>query len=104
MNYTRHQGNSITLERPSSQNYPLTSYGFPGKRMLVVINPRVEDAQMLVAGVQSGAEVLILDPSQDGVEQITEALKERSEVSSLHLVCHGSPGCLHLGSTALLSL
>ncbi|MGK7901939.1 MAG: DUF4347 domain-containing protein, partial [Hormoscilla sp.] len=40
---------------------------------LVVIDPRVEEYQMLATGVRPGVKVLILDDNSDGVEQITHA-------------------------------
>ncbi|NES24777.1 MAG: DUF4347 domain-containing protein, partial [Symploca sp. SIO3E6] len=69
--------------------------------MLVVIDPRVEAYQMLAEGVHQGANVLILDPSQDGIEQITQTLARYPASTSLHIVCHGAPGTLHLGDTFL---
>ncbi|NER20064.1 MAG: DUF4347 domain-containing protein [Symploca sp. SIO1C2] len=69
--------------------------------MLVVIDPRVEAYQMLAEGVHQGANVLILDPSQDGIEQITQTLAGYPTSTSLHIVCHGAPGTLHLGDTFL---
>ncbi|MDJ0569073.1 MAG: FG-GAP-like repeat-containing protein [Pleurocapsa sp. MO_192.B19] len=71
-------------------------------RMLVAIDPRVKEYGMLAAGVRSDTQLLILDPNLDGVAQITEALA-RDNYASLHIVCHGAPGCLYLGKT-LLSL
>ena len=70
--------------------------------MLVVIDPAVEAPYQLAGGVQDGAEVLLLDPHQDSIAQITTALTAGS-YHSLHLVSHGSPGCLHLGNTDLSS-
>jgi hypothetical protein len=52
-------------------------------------------------GVVSGTEVVILDPTRDGVERITQVLASRTDVEAVHLVSHGSPGCLYLGSTQL---
>ncbi|NEP58091.1 MAG: DUF4347 domain-containing protein, partial [Symploca sp. SIO2G7] len=72
-----------------------------GAGMLVVIDPRVEAYQMLAEGVHEGANVLILDPNQDGIEQITQTLASYPTSTSLHIVCHGAPGNLHLGDTFL---
>jgi Ca2+-binding RTX toxin-like protein len=69
--------------------------------MLVIIDPSVEDPQRLAAGVQPGAEVLLLDPRRDGVEQIAQALKESTNPTSLHLIAHGFPGGMKLGATRL---
>jgi Ca2+-binding RTX toxin-like protein len=67
---------------------------------LVLIDTSVENYQSLVEGVIPGVEVIILDPTQDGIEQITAAVI-RHGATALHLVSHGSPGCLYLGSTQL---
>ncbi|NEP13050.1 MAG: DUF4347 domain-containing protein [Symploca sp. SIO2C1] len=72
-----------------------------GAGMLVVIDPRVDAYQMLAEGVHKGANVLILDPRQDGIEQITQALAGDSTSTNLHIICHGAPGTLHLGKTFL---
>ncbi|MGQ4647487.1 DUF4347 domain-containing protein [Lyngbya aestuarii] len=66
--------------------------------MLVVIDPRVDNYQMLAAGVLPGAKVLVLDTKRDGIEQITEELANHP-LATLHIVCHGSPGALLLGNT-----
>lgn len=81
---------SLKLDRPLS----------PGEGMLVAIAPDVEALPMLEAGVLPGAKVLILDSERDGIAQITEAIGQ-SQISSLHLVCHGGPGSLSLGGTTL---
>jgi Ca2+-binding RTX toxin-like protein len=68
---------------------------------LVFIDSAVEDAESLAAGTQPGTQAIILAPTQDGVEQISEVLAERTGISSLHIVSHGSPGSLQLGSARL---
>ncbi len=68
---------------------------------LVVIDPTVQNYQQLVAGVQSGSEVLILDPAKDAIDQITQALLGQSGISSIHLVSHGESGAIQLGETWL---
>jgi hypothetical protein len=69
---------------------------------LVVIDAQVDDYEVLLNGVVDGASTLLLDPRRDGVEQITEALAaSATPISSLHIVSHGSPGTLYLGSTQL---
>ncbi|HIK14652.1 MAG TPA: DUF4347 domain-containing protein [Leptolyngbyaceae cyanobacterium M33_DOE_097] len=69
---------------------------------LVVIDTAVEDYPFLVDGVVQGATVLVLDRDRDGIEQTSQAILDLGcNVTSLHLVAHGSPGCLHLGNTEL---
>ncbi len=69
-------------------------------KRLVVIDAGLDSVQTLVTGVRPGAEVLLLDPQQDGLEQITAALAE-SPFSSLHIVSHGAPATLRLGNSEL---
>ncbi len=72
----------------------------PGNGMLVAIDARVQASQMLAAGALKGAQVILIDSRTDAVELLTTALT-KSPVTSLHVVCHGEPGCLHLGKTPL---
>ena len=41
---------------------------------LVFLDSNVEDYQTLISGVSPNAEVIILDETLDGIEQITERL------------------------------
>ena len=70
---------------------------------LVFIDMAVEDYSDLVNGVLDNAQVFVLDSTQDGVEQITEILArcDRPNLTNIHIVCHGAPGCLQLGNTHL---
>lgn len=74
---------------------PLTS------GVLVFIDPTVEDYLSLIAGVISNTEVILLDPNQDGVAQITAVLAGRSGIHSIHIVSHGSSGAIRLGNSQL---
>ena len=69
---------------------------------LVVIDPAVEAPESLARGVQPDTEVLLLNSQKDSIAQITNALAV-GNYRTLHLVSHGSPGCIHLGSTTLTS-
>ena len=64
---------------------------------IVFIDSMVDDYEMLMAGVKPGLEVVMLDDSQDGIVQITQSLKGRSGLSSLHIVAHGDAGELWVG-------
>ncbi|MEM8831313.1 MAG: DUF4347 domain-containing protein [Cyanobacteria bacterium P01_G01_bin.19] len=70
-------------------------------RPLVIIDSHVSQLLSLVRDIQYRANLVILDPQQDGIEQITQALKKYSKLSSLHLITHGSPGCVYLGNSKL---
>ncbi|MFN6440948.1 MAG: DUF4347 domain-containing protein [Nostoc sp. DedSLP01] len=68
---------------------------------IIFIDLSVKDYEVLLNYLVSKIEVIVLDPSQDGVEQITQTLLQRPKVESVHIVSHGSPGCLYLGNTQL---
>ena len=71
---------------------------------LVFIDAGVMDAATLIAGIDPRAEVIQLDASRDGVDQILEVLSQRNDVSAIHLVAHGVSGQLQLGSAVRLPL
>jgi Ca2+-binding RTX toxin-like protein len=68
---------------------------------IVFIDAAVDDRQTLIDSVAPGTVVVTLEPTRNGVEQITETLAHLDSVASLHIVSHGEPGCLLLGSTEL---
>src|SRR4028118_2228206 len=70
---------------------------------LVFIDSNVEDYQSLISGVSPNAEVIILDETLDGIEQITERLAIEENIEAIHIISHGSPGSVHLGANTLNS-
>ncbi|MGB3650700.1 MAG: DUF4347 domain-containing protein [Rivularia sp. (in: cyanobacteria)] len=66
---------------------------------IVFIDRGVYDYQSLVKGVKPGIAVVLLDSQRDGIEQITEVLAQN--FTKIHIVSHGSPGCLYLGNSEL---
>ncbi|MGL5875996.1 MAG: DUF4347 domain-containing protein, partial [Xenococcaceae cyanobacterium] len=68
---------------------------------LVVIDSGVKDYQFLADGVIAGVSVIILDDRENGIEQITKALANYKNISTIHLISHGAPGCLYLGNSQL---
>jgi hypothetical protein len=72
-----------------------------GTGMLVIIDKGLADYPVLVDSVHTGATVVLLEPSQDGIVQITQALQLHPNSTSLHLVSRGNSGCICLGNTLL---
>src|SRR4028119_885311 len=70
---------------------------------LVFIDSNVEDYQSLISGVSPNAEVIILDETLDGIEQITERLAIEQNIEAIHIISHGSPGAVQLGANTLNS-
>lgn len=69
---------------------------------LAIIDGAVGDLDTLLAGIdRSTTDVLILDPTQDGIAQISTALNGRSGLRAIDLISHGDSGSLQLGSSTL---
>jgi Ca2+-binding RTX toxin-like protein len=70
-------------------------------KSIVFIDAAVNDRQTLINSVAPGTVVVTLEPTRNGVEQITETLAHLDSIESLHIVSHGEPGSLLLGSGEL---
>ena len=70
-------------------------------QQIVFIDSQVTDYQLLAKGVTAGTEVVILKSDRSGISQIAEILRQKNNYASIHIVSHGSPGCLYLGNTQL---
>lgn len=68
---------------------------------LVFIDVSVDHDQILSSGVIQSAKAVILNSNRDGIEQITQVLAQYNSIATIHIVSHGSPGCLYLGNTQL---
>ncbi|MEB3294495.1 MAG: DUF4347 domain-containing protein, partial [Synechococcales bacterium] len=66
---------------------------------LLFVDTRVSDYQSLIAGVQAGTEVHLLNPLEDAIAQITNTLLGREGIESLQILSHGAEGGLLLGNT-----
>jgi hypothetical protein len=71
------------------------------RREMVFVDRRVPDYGKVLAAIRPGAEVVLLDPDEDGLAQIAAVVRRRSNLSAIHLISHGRPGALHLGSSEL---
>ena len=68
---------------------------------LVFIDSAVFNPQMLSAAASPHSEIVMLDSARDGIAQISEKLAHHDNVSSIHVVSHGQPGSLNIGTTQL---
>ena len=71
------------------------------RREIVFVDNQVKDYQQLVAQVRPGAEVIVLDKTRDGLQQIADALRGRSGIDAIHIIGHGAEGSMRLGSVEL---
>ncbi|MBV5297487.1 MAG: DUF4347 domain-containing protein [Rhodoferax sp.] len=65
------------------------------------VNSDLADLDTLLAGVPQGAQVVLLDPAQDGLTQMLAALQGRTGLDAIHIIGHGSSGLIDLGNTSV---
>ena len=68
---------------------------------IVFVDPTVPNYREVIAGIGSTVDVVVLDATRDGMEQIAESLAGRSDIDAIHLISHGSSGELQLGTGTL---
>ncbi|MGB3514048.1 MAG: DUF4347 domain-containing protein [Microcoleaceae cyanobacterium] len=77
----------------------------PQSTSLVFIDAHLNNYQFLATGVINDVEVIILDQTKNGIEQITKTLQTKTinqnKIDAIHIFSHGSPGNLQLGNTFL---
>src|SRR4028118_1042712 len=69
-------------------------------KAIAFIDAAVPDSQTLIDGIIPETEVIKLETNRNGLEQIAEALQGR-KFSVIHIIAHGKPGCLQVGSVEL---
>lgn len=68
---------------------------------ILFIDSRVANIDGLLAQIDPGYEVVLLNGEEAGLNQIANALQGRTGIEALHVLSHGGPGYLSLGSGAL---
>ncbi|MFO1006751.1 MAG: Ig-like domain-containing protein [Planctomycetaceae bacterium] len=95
--------------QPSESQSTQTSTQQQVSHELIIIDPRVADADQLLSDLIAGQpnrsfEVRYLNQTEDGVEQITRLLESSTATyDAVHVFSHGQPGQIELGSTRLSS-
>ena len=68
---------------------------------ILFIENNVRDYQQLGASASASLEVVVLNAQEDGLRQMADALVGRRDVAAVHLISHGAPGVVDLGSLML---
>ncbi len=68
---------------------------------ILFIDAAVTDAEPLLQGLSDRTRVVFLDRDRDGVSQISQTLADEKNLSAIHILSHGGPGRLQLGSGSL---
>lgn len=69
---------------------------------IVFVDPSLSDHSTLLSGINAD-HVVILDPQQNGIEQVSETLRQFQGLEEVHILSHGSAGSISLGNTVLNS-
>jgi large repetitive protein len=68
---------------------------------IVFLDSRVEQKESLISSFSADTEYYLLYDEFDGIAQIADVLAAKSDYSSIHIISHGSPGSITIGSTLL---
>ena len=78
------------------------------RRELVFVNDDVDAYEILINGIRESdtdrtVEIVVIDADRDGIQQVSDILAERSDLSAVHVIAHGSEGRINLGNSWLNS-
>ncbi|MQG95527.1 DUF4347 domain-containing protein [Pseudomonas sp. MN1F] len=73
------------------------------RQEVVFVDGQVGNVQQLLAGLSSNAEIVVLDPTKDGLQQMADYLQGRQGIDAVHLLSHGADGTVQVGNTWLAS-
>ena len=65
------------------------------------IDTSIDDYQTLLEGLPDTIEVVLIDSSQDGIQQIADWAATHSGYDAIHILSHGSDGQVQLGTASL---
>lgn len=71
------------------------------RKEVAFIDTSVTDYQTLVNGIKPGVEVVLLDGSKDGLQQIAGWAATHSGYDAIHILSHGSEDTLYLGTNTI---
>ena len=70
---------------------------------ILFVDPAVKHDFRPKNAESSDVEVNVLDARRDGIQQITECLSSRINISAIHVLSHGAPGQVYIGTSVLNS-
>ncbi|MEZ2228224.1 MAG: DUF4347 domain-containing protein [Microcoleus sp.] len=70
---------------------------------IAILDPTVPESDRIADGIKPDTATYILENKTDAIEQITTFLAQHQGIESLHIITHGSPGKIYLGTTELNS-
>ena len=71
------------------------------RHQLLFVDSKVKDYQNLTETTNSDTEVIVLKGDRDGIDQISETLKQRKNIAAVHILSHGAAASVQIGATEL---
>ncbi|NET26454.1 DUF4347 domain-containing protein [Okeania sp. SIO1I7] len=68
---------------------------------VLFIDSKVENYNYLISQVDPQTKTVILQPNQNGIDQISQSLAKCLDVGTIHIISHGETGTLYLGNSIL---
>ena len=85
---------SATIPQPAnSEQTPTTEIAF--------IDMRLPNAADLAAEMRDGVLVVMIDPAQNGLDQISQTLNQHDNIDAVHILSHGDDNGFKIGSTLI---
>ncbi|MGB7343178.1 MAG: DUF4347 domain-containing protein [Pirellulaceae bacterium] len=69
-----------------------------GAKHLVFVDPQTPELTQLILQVDSSHEIVLLNDTNSGLDQISRVLQSRSGIQSIHIVGHGNAGQIVIGN------
>ncbi len=79
---------------------PFSGNNLGSPQTITFVDPNISDAVQVMTSLRSDVNIL-LDPTRDGIAQITDTLKHYQGLSGISIVSHGNVGELLLGNSSL---
>ncbi|MGL5063054.1 MAG: DUF4347 domain-containing protein, partial [Microcoleus sp.] len=70
-------------------------------QQIIFVDSAVQNYQYLIQVADAATKTVILDNKSSGIAQITAALTTESNIAAIHIISHGSPGNIELGTESL---
>ncbi|MFD2641623.1 DUF4347 domain-containing protein [Pseudomonas japonica] len=71
------------------------------RQEVVFVDGQVGNVNQMLTGLSPNAEIVVLDPSKDGLQQMADYLKGRENLDAIHLLSHGADGTVQAGNVWL---
>ena len=68
---------------------------------LAFIDPSVSDVEIIISGLRSGVEAIVLSAEEPALRQMSRETARRADISTIHVIAHGQPGEVSFSSGAL---